>query len=169
MDEYFDLVDDRRRSLNRIHKRGTPLETGTYHNVVSVWTMNSDGRVLLTLRSADKRLMPCLWENTSGSVLAGESSIGAALRELKEETGIEAGPEQITHLGTVLKMQSFVDIYLVRVDIDPKSIRLQKEEAISYRWEDEAGLQALHKERLLAFPLSYEFEPFRTALRKAAL
>lgn len=92
--------------------------------------------------------MPSLWENTSGSVLAGESSVGAALRELKEETGIEAGPEQITHLGTVLKMQSFVDIYLVRVDVNPKSIRLRKEEAISYRWEDEAGLQTLYDEQL---------------------
>jgi len=110
--------------------------------------MTGDGRVLLTLRSENKRLMPSLWENTSGSVLAGESSVGAALRELKEETGIEAGLKQITHLGTVLKVQSFVDIYLVRVDVNPKSIRLRKEEAISYRWEDEAGLQTLYDEQL---------------------
>ncbi|HOE89162.1 MAG TPA: NUDIX domain-containing protein [Sphaerochaeta sp.] len=169
MDEYFDLVDRERRSLNRIHRRGTPLEAGTYHNVVSVWTMNRDGRVLLTLRSANRPLMPNLWENTSGWVLTGESSVEAALRELEEETGIEATPEQTTLLGTLLKMQSFVDVYLVRVDIDPKSIRLQKEEAISYRWEDEAGLQVLHEEQLLAFPIAFEFEPFRTALRQAAL
>ena len=113
--------------------------------------------------------MPNLWENTSGWVLTGESSVEAALRELEEETGIEATPEQVTLLGTLLKVQSFVDVYLVRVDIDPKSIRLQKEEAISYRWEDEAGLQVLHEEQLLAFPIAFEFEPFRTALRQAAL
>lgn len=168
MDEYFDLVDENRRSLDRTQKRGTPLEEGTYHNVVSVWTMNEDGRVLLTLRSTNKSLMPGLWENTSGSVVAGESSTEAALRELKEETGIIATKEQITHLGTVLKIQSFVDIYLVRVSIEPSSIRLQKEEATSYRWENESGLQDLYDEGLLAFPLSFEFEPFRKALRQAA-
>ncbi|NLZ77056.1 MAG: NUDIX domain-containing protein [Spirochaetales bacterium] len=169
MAEYFDLVDEKRRPLHRVHRRGTPLEAGTYHNVVSVWTMNSDGKVLLTLRSASRSLMPNLWENTSGWVLAGETSVEAALRELKEETGIEATVEQTTLLGTLLIVQSFVDIYLVRVSIDPKSVFLQKDEAISYRWEDEEGLKALHDEQLLAFPVSYEFEPFRAALRQATL
>ena len=68
---------------------------GEYHMAVIVVIVNSRGEVLLTRRAKEKDLCPGWWENTGGSVLAGETSLEAILRELREETGIRARPEEL--------------------------------------------------------------------------
>lgn len=161
MREYWDLYDHERKPLGRIHQRGLPLGEGEYHVVVSVWTVNQDGKILITLRSEEKELFPGHWENTAGSVMRGETSLDAALRELREETGIEASPEEITCLGTVLKVTSFVDIFLVRKMLDPDSIQLQKGETTAYRWVSYDELKEMDRQGKLAFPL---FSPFQMAM-----
>ena len=57
-----------------------------------VWVVNSLGDFLLTLRSPEKEASPGCWENSGGAVVAGETSLQGALRELGEETGIQASP-----------------------------------------------------------------------------
>ncbi len=167
MREYWDLYDHARKPLGRIHQRGLPpLGEGEYHVVVSVWTVNQDGKILITLRSEEKELFPGHWENTAGSVMrGGETSLDAALRELREETGIEATPpEEITCLGgTVLKIASFVDIFLVRKMLDPPdSIQLQKGETTAYRWVSYDELKEMDRQGKLAFPLFSP--PFQMAM-----
>ncbi len=161
MAEYWDLYDDDRKALGTTHLRGRPLPPNTCHVVVSVWTINQDNKMLLTLRSPRKELYPNLWENTSGSVVSGETSRTAALRELEEETGIVATEEEITFLGTVRKMFSFVDIYVVRKAIDDGVIRLQEGETEAYQWVTLAELEQIHRQGKLAFPVAYRFEQFR--------
>jgi 8-oxo-dGTP diphosphatase len=164
MHEYWDLYDTDRNPLGRTHQRGLPLEEGTYHVVVAVWTLNAEGKLLLTLRSAEKELYPNLWENTSGSVLSGEESRTAALRELSEETGIVVTEEQLHFLGTARKAASFVDIYLVRLNHNQDTIRLQEGETTDYQWVEPHQLDRMMAEGLLAFPLSYQFNRFRSEL-----
>ncbi len=161
MPELFDLYDNERRPLGRVHQRDTPLPSGLYHVVVSVWTINERQQILLTLRSPQKRLMPNLWESTSGSVHAGETSRDAALRELREETGIVALPEEITFLGTTCKAASFVDIFVVRKRVDLSEIVLQKDETVAAKWVSFSQLQAMERRGELAFPISYQFPPFQ--------
>lgn len=161
MAEYFDLYDKNRVPLGRTHQRGIPLPTGLYHVVVSVWTMNEQNQVLLTLRSAQKSLQPNLWESTSGSVLAGEESVHAALRELREETGIVAASEEITLLGSTSKAASFVDIYLVRKSVSLSDIVFQRHETVAAKWVSFSELQQMEANGELAFPISYEFPPFQ--------
>lgn len=162
MAEYWDLYDTNRQPLGRTHRRGVPLEMGTFHVVVSVWTVNQDNKLLVTLRSAEKELYPNLWENTSGSVISGETSREAALRELKEETGIEASDEELQFLGTARKAASFVDIYLVKKHLDSEAITLQEGETTAYRWVTLAQLEQMNQEGKLAFPVAFRFEQFRS-------
>jgi len=159
--ELFDLYDIERKALGRVHQRGIPLPKGIYHVVVSVWTINERQQILLTLRSAQKHLMPNLWESTSGSVQAGESSLEAALRELQEETGIVAASDEIVFLGTTRKGASFVDIFVVRKKVDLSEIVLQAEETVAAKWVTFAQLQDMERQGELAFPISYQFPPFQ--------
>ncbi|MDD3928648.1 MAG: NUDIX domain-containing protein [Sphaerochaeta sp.] len=162
MAEYWDLYDTNRQPLGRTHLRGLPLDKDTYHVVVSVWTVNQDNKLLVTLRSAEKDLYPNLWENTSGSVVSGETSREAALRELREETGIEAREDELQFLGTARKLASFVDIYLVRKYFDSETITLQEGETTAYRWVTLAQLEQMNQEGKLAFPVAFRFEQFRS-------
>lgn len=161
MPELFDLYDNERRPLGRVHQRGVPLPEDLYHVVVSVWTINERDQILLTLRSPQKHLMPNLWESTSGSVHSGEASLAAALRELREETGIVAALEEIAFLGTTRKASSFVDIFIVRKSVDLSEIVLQEEETVAVKWVTFAQLQAMESRGELAFPISYQFPAFQ--------
>jgi 8-oxo-dGTP diphosphatase len=94
-DEYWDLLDADRNPLGIVHKRGDPLPPGAYHTVVRAWVMNAKGEFVSTRRCLTKLGSPGMWEITSGSAAAGETSRQAAAREVKEETGVTLPPECI--------------------------------------------------------------------------
>lgn len=71
------------------------LPEGVYHIVVMVYTRREDGRILVTQRARNKTY-PLKWEVTGGSILAGETPVQGAIRELFEETGIEAEESALT-------------------------------------------------------------------------
>ncbi len=96
--ELWDLYDENLRPLGRTRRRGDPMAPGAYHIGVDIWVINAKGEILLTLRAPEKRELPGEWENTCGSVLAGETALEGAVRELREETGIVAAPEELTPL-----------------------------------------------------------------------
>ena len=75
------------------HVRGTEMPEDGYHLVVHVWIRNSAGKYLMTQRSANKKTFPLAWECVGGSVIQGEDSFTAALREVREEVGIALCPE----------------------------------------------------------------------------
>ncbi|WP_158593221.1 NUDIX domain-containing protein [Planomicrobium sp. Y74] len=124
--ELWDLVDGNRNKLGRTHQRGIELRSGEYHVVVEIVTINADGRMLLTQRDPVKTY-PLLWEITGGSITAGESSIEGAVRELKEETGLRAVPEQLTKIGEMKYGHYFRDSYLWKSAemIQPSEMNLQ--------------------------------------------
>ena len=96
--ELWDLLDKDRRPLGQTHPRGRqyPMPHGTYHTVVTVYTVDDRGRLLLTRRAACKGMYPGWWEVTGGSGIAGEDSLTSARRELREETGLRL--TAITHV-----------------------------------------------------------------------
>ena len=54
-----------------------------------------DGRVLLCLRSSQRRWSPCMWDLPGGHVEHGESDPVALARELSEELGVTVAPATI--------------------------------------------------------------------------
>ncbi len=147
--ELWDLLDKDRAPLGVTHPRGRqyPMPRGTYHLVVTVFTVSADGRLLLTRRAPTKGMYPDYWEVTGGSGVAGEDSLTAALRELSEETGIDGraacGGAGLQFLGTVREPSAFMDCYLARIDTpaDAVAVTLQEGETTAARfvsfWEFE--------------------------------
>jgi len=71
--------------------RGEVIPDGLFHLVSEVLVLHEDSTVLLMQRDINKPVFPGLYfASAAGSALAGESSYDAAIRELKEETGIDA-------------------------------------------------------------------------------
>ena len=50
--------------------------------------INQDGKVLLGLRAAWKKVWPCHWDTVGGRIEAGESLDQALVREIQEEVGV---------------------------------------------------------------------------------
>ncbi|MBP5604634.1 MAG: NUDIX domain-containing protein [Ruminiclostridium sp.] len=116
--ELWDLYDRDQRIIGE-HIRGNEMPENGYHLVVHVWIRNSAGQYLMTQRSAAKKTYPLMWECVGGSVLKGEDSFTAALREVREEVGIELHPEdgkkvftQIRDLAGGTRVNDINDIYL---------------------------------------------------------
>ena len=86
--EIWDLYDKNRKIIGE-QIRGEKLPQNTFHLVVHVWIKNKDGKYLISQRSAKRKTHPLMWECPGGAVLKGESSLEAAVRETKEEVGID--------------------------------------------------------------------------------
>ncbi len=128
--EYWDLYDENLRPLGRTHRRGEPMEPGTYHIGVDVWVINGKGEILLTLRAPEKEDLPNEWENTCGSALAGETALEGAMRELREETGIAAGPGELVEFARRVTGHTHLFTYLLRRDVPLETLAFQPGETV---------------------------------------
>ena len=90
--ELWDLYTENRIKTGETHIRGNPLPKNRYHLVVHVWIKDSKGRYLISQRSKTRKVNPLKFESTAGAVLKGENSLQAAIRETKEELGIDLNP-----------------------------------------------------------------------------
>ena len=150
--EIWDLYDESRQPLDQTHRRGEPMKPGEYHIVVEVWTVNSDGEVLVTLRDSKKEDYPDKWENTGGSVLSGERSRQGAVRELFEKTGILAAEDELIPLGSYKEAFAFVDIYLLKRDIPIDRLTMQAGETVEAKWITIQTLDSMIADASLALP-----------------
>ena len=159
--EKWDLYNEDRQPLNRTHNRPEPMTKGEYHVIVSIWTINSNNEVLTTLRHPEKDKYPNFWENTAGSILAGERSVEGAIRELSEETGIKVSEEELYFLGTVKEEAAFVDIYMVRKDVKREELVMQEGETVDAKWIDIEVLDKMLETGEMAGPVGTRLAPFR--------
>jgi 8-oxo-dGTP diphosphatase len=165
--EYWDLFDAHRQPLGHTLQRGLPIEPGTYHVVIMVLTVNARNQLLLTLRDATKESHPGKWEVTAGSVLAGEGSVQAAVRELREETGIHVEPGALMLLGSRLERSAFIDIYLLRHDVPLDALRMQAGETCAAEWADFDAVQAHVADGTMAPPVVARLRHVEGALLRA--
>ncbi len=141
-DELWDVYDAQGRLTGKTHLRALPLSPEEYHLCVHVWTMNSKGEFLLTKRSENKS-MPGLWESTGGSVTAGEDSFSAALREVREETGVELIPEKGEFLFRYSGLSFHCDVWLFRQEFELEKVQLLEGETCEAMAADREKIREL--------------------------
>lgn len=94
-DEIFDVVNERNEVTGQA-TRGEVHARSLLHRAVHIFVFNKHGELWLQQRSHLKDVHPLAWDSSAaGHLDAGEDYAGAAVRELKEELGIEAGTERI--------------------------------------------------------------------------
>ena len=102
--ELFDIVDDSGQPTGETVSRTEAHEKGIPHRTAHVWLLRErEGRreILLQKRSDNKDSFPGMYDTSSaGHVPAGEEPLPSALRELQEELGITASPEELLEIGS---------------------------------------------------------------------
>ncbi len=140
--EMIDEYNTRGEKIGIVDK-AVAHEKGLWHKSVHVWIINDKNEVLLQYRSAEKDLYPNTWDcSFAGHIDAGESSIEAVLREGKEELDIDVNLENLQYVFTNREMfqygqvnsNEFVDIYILRQNINLQNVELQKEEVSNAKY-----------------------------------
>src|SRR6476660_591203 len=92
-EEIFDVVNDRDEIVGR-QARSEVHRLGLKHRAVHIVIFNGRGEIFLQKRSMKKDCFPGAWDSSaSGHMDVGESYDACAVRELREELGLEArGP-----------------------------------------------------------------------------
>ena len=159
--ELWDLLDKNRKPLGMTHPRGRqyPMPPNTYHTVVTVFTVDANRRILLTLRAPTKGMYPNYWEFTGGSGIAGEDSLTSAHRELLEETGINCPPEELVLLGTLREPSAFMDCYLCRLSKagEDVTVTLQEWETVDFQWVTLREMETMIHKGLIPPPCAMRY------------
>jgi isopentenyl-diphosphate delta-isomerase type 1 len=149
MEEMFDVLDENGNFTNQVIEREICHKEGLWHRAVVVFIINSDNQVLLQKRSTNKKLWPNLWDLTAGGhVLTGEFGFEAAIRETKEEIGLDIDKKDLLFIGgaksTNIKgdiiNNHFNEYFIVNKDIDIDELTLQEEEVQAIKWFNSAEL-----------------------------
>jgi len=162
--ELWDLYSENRELLGRDHIRGEQLPIDGYHLVVHVWIRNSKGEYLISQRSANRSRYPLMWECVGGSVIKGEDSLQGAIREVKEEVGIDLEPDKgqvlFTKVRKVMEGKIFndiVDVWLFDYDGEVNLSDATTDEVAQVAWMDRGQIRDLYEQKMLVGTLEYFF------------
>ena len=141
--EYLDIVDETGRPTGEIVSREIAHRDGILHRTAHVWVIRSSDRgydILLQKRSIEKE--------SAGHIPAGEEPLPSALRELSEELGIKAEPQDLAFAGTfriqyekvfhgrLFKDNEFTSVFVCSKPVELSNLTLQASEVDEARWFD---------------------------------
>ena len=161
--ELWDLYDKDRKPLNRTHVRGEAFAEGEYYVSCEIWVRNSNGEFLITKRHPDKKAGN-LWEFAGGGTLAGETTTQSAVRELKEETGIQSQESELQLFATYQHKNYFLDLFLLNKDVEISDIVLQPGETIDAKWASEETILKMIDNEEFVYSVSLRFKTYKENL-----
>ncbi len=148
--EVLDIVDEAGTPTGETVSRDRAHREGIHHRTAHVWIARRGARgyeILLQKRSAEKESFPGMYDTSSaGHIPAGDEPLPSALRELGEELGIAAAPEDLCFLGTFrtryekefhgkpFRDNEVTFVYLYARPTDESALRLQESEVSEVRW-----------------------------------
>lgn len=143
MEDLLDVLNERGGYTGKVETREKCHKEGLWHKAVVLFIVNSNDEVLLQKRSANKKLWPNMWDVTSGGhVSCGEFGFEAAIREAKEEIGIDVeykdmifiGGTRSTNIKGDIINNHFNEYYVAIKDVDIKDFVLQPQEVSEVKW-----------------------------------
>jgi isopentenyl-diphosphate Delta-isomerase len=167
--EYFDLFDSENKPLSKIKERRLVHKDGDWHRTSQVWVMNQKREILCNLRSKEKDLFAGYWDlSVGGHVEASKTYEETALRELKEEIGIDATLDEIRFLSDekvegIYKEKNLTDreharLFLYISDVKIESLKVQREEIEEIKYFSiDYLIKAIESKELKVIPIKHFF------------
>lgn len=162
--EIWDLYNEKRELIGKEHVRGEQLPIDGYHLVVHVWIRNSKGEYLISQRSANRPTYPLMWECVGGSVVKGEDSLLGAVREAKEEVGVNLEPGKGRVLFTKVRKiiegkiyNDIMDVWLFDYDGPVDLNNATTDEVAQVAWMDREQIKELFEQKMFVETLEYFF------------
>lgn len=137
--EMVDILNEDGSPAGKKVSKKEAHEKGLWHRAAHVWFVNSANEILVQKRAAHIESHPGEYDiSAAGHLSAGDSPAEGALREVKEELGIELNPHELIKIGEVSQQGSqhegkyinneWNDIYVVRKDIPVNDFVIQESE-----------------------------------------
>jgi len=159
MAEYWDLYDEERNPLGRTIKRGEAFAEGEYYVCCEIWVRNSEGEFLVTKRHPNKKAGG-LWEFTGGGVLSGETTKQAAVREAQEEIGLSVEESELSLLEVYQHKNYFMDIFVVKKDVEVNKLTLQAEEVVEAKWVSHEELLQMVETKQMVWSVGLRYQEY---------
>ena len=141
--EVWDLYDVDRKITDKKMLRGDKTPEGYYRLVVGICIFNSKGEMLIQKRQPFKQGWSGMWDiSVGGAAVSGDDNRTAAEREVREELGLEISLAGVAPKVSFTFDSVFADFYLVNIDVDLNTLRLQPEEVEKVAW---ASREQIHK------------------------
>jgi 8-oxo-dGTP diphosphatase len=144
MAEFFDILDEQGNKTGKIKARSEVHRDGDWHKSIHIWIVNDKDEILMQRRSPNKDSHPNMWDiSSAGHLTAGDEPLQGAIREIKEELGVDVLPSQLKLIGIIKATEicgptfinnEFNDIYLLRLSLDLSKIILQEEEVAEVKY-----------------------------------
>lgn len=122
------------------------------------------GEYLISQCSANRMTFPLIWECVGGSVVKGEDSLQGALREAKEEVGVDLLPEKGQVILSDIKRIEFgkvvnkiVDVWLFDYDGEVDLGNAITDEVAQVAWMNRSQIKELFDADMFVETLEYFF------------
>ncbi len=136
--EELDVLDDNGNLTGKTKDRKLIHRDGDWHKAVHIWIVNDNNEILLQRRVAWKDSNPNMLDiSCAGHVVAGDSSLSSAVRELSEELGIDVTPEDLrfvkrfkhqSKLSPTFINNEFNDMFILSTKKTVAEMKIQEEE-----------------------------------------
>jgi len=181
MAEFFDLRNRDGTKTGVVKERTLVHRDGDLHGTAHVWILRPNGEkfdLLMQKRSDCKDAYPGCWDTSSaGHLPAGSDFLESALRELEEELGLTAQPENLYFIGyrnrsdrAYFRGEPFLDneyaaVYLLIRNVQRDELHLQEEEVadaqyfpidwIFEHWDSPDFVHCLYQDELRIISAAY--------------
>lgn len=122
------------------------------------------GEYLISQRSANRPTFPLVWECVDGSVIKGEDSLQGAVREAKEEVGVDLNPESgqvlFTKTRKIIEGKIFndiLDVWLFEYDGEVNLSNATTDEVAQVAWMGRSQIKELFDANMFGDTLEYFF------------
>ncbi len=163
--EVWDLYDENRNLSGKTMIRGDEIPDNLYHLVVHTWIKNDKGEFLISQRTEDRKSCPLMWECSGGSVLQGETSIEGALREVKEELGIDLNANDGNLVYSKIrkkvhgdKFNDIMDVWLFNYNGEVDLNNATTKEVRDFKWMKKEEIKEYYDSKKLVQTLGYFFD-----------